>query len=76
MKKSKQCPKCESLKIWWLSEFPTSPYALVTYVCVECGYSEVYKQRPAELVATHTREYPTDRRGWVNPQPGEQGPYR
>jgi hypothetical protein len=78
MKKTKQCLKCESLKvIWYATRGARAPKDKMTYVCVDCGYYESYFRFTDDLLAyLESKDDYKDRFGWVNPKPGEQGPYR
>jgi hypothetical protein len=78
MKKTKQCLKCDSLKVvWYATPGERHHNDTVTYLCVDCGFYEEYRRYPADLVAHHESEKAfSDRFGWVNPKPGKQGPYR
>jgi RNase P subunit RPR2 len=78
MKKSKQCLKCESLRVVWYATSALRHHNdTVTYLCVDCGFYEKYRRFPEDLLAhLEYEESYKDRFGWVNPQPGEQGPYR
>lgn len=58
MKKSKQCPKCDSLKVGYLENVmawgppfykPGRPFSrgdLAAFVCGDCGYFETYLTNP------------------------------
>jgi hypothetical protein len=78
MKKTKQCLKCESLKVvWYATPGERAPKDTMTYVCMACGYYEKYRRFPYDLLAyLESNEAYKDRFGWLNPEPGEKGPYR
>jgi len=82
MKINRQCPKCGSLKVVWyaIEGRKKHPENKVTYLCVECGYYENYRTYPVQLLEFFKGvEYSDGSRyriEWVNPQPGEHGPFR